>query len=72
MSKHDDRADAAALVSEICRRILGNGEDIAAVLADLEQRDADRRAAFRLEADRLQGEIDGATVRILAHEGRLQ
>ena len=69
MPTHDDFAEAQ--LDELWRRILG-GEDAAEVLADLERRDAERRAWFAAERERLQAEIDACTVRMLACRGGLQ
>ncbi|MBP6319422.1 MAG: hypothetical protein KA431_14965 [Rubrivivax sp.] len=62
---------AEAQIDELWRRIL-RGEDPDAVVAELAQRDAVRRAAFEAERERLQAEIDACSVRMLACQGRLQ
>lgn len=64
--------DLAAALAEIWRRILGDGEDAGAVLADLAQRDAERRAVFERERARLQAEIDACAAVVTRHEGRPQ
>lgn len=64
-------AAVRALLVEVWNRVM-RGEDVDAVLADLAQRDAERRAAFAAERARLQAEAGYYGAIVARYEGRPQ